>query len=375
MNRFAWSADDVEIASVGADRYTWAPGDVVVSAARSDSNEPLDDDDLDALHDLDGELPQWDVPTEDDGGTDEFDDGVEEWRTDDLGGHGYNPNRAHDGKFAPGAHHEPHHEQPTEPSARPWRLAFDARPHQKQIDSHKETETVHRAASLKLLERMNALKARAASAAPRERSSMQRKFATLEAQRATHQTAAASARAARAEATKDLEAARAEHAAGRKAEVAARRSAAREGIAVIGRHRIAGAGEQEAGDSTPIPERAATPDHHFAIGSHRIAGEPEAAPAPPRELTRGERYAQMKPPKYEPPAPHLAPMQTHESAAERQRQERAARHRYEAGRPRPSSNEMPHAAHVVALPEARVIRPRPGVLSRARSYLRGLLGG
>lgn len=359
-----------------------------------DDDEPMGEDDLDALHALDEESPHWDLATEDDGSTHEFDDGggmdddSVDWRADDLGSaHGYNPNRAHDGKFAAGARHDPAHGHTAAPSpARPWRLAFDPRAHQKQIDAHKQTETVHREKSLKLLERMNALKERAQSATPKERAAMQRRFAKLETQREGHRAAAADAKTARAQTGKDLESARAEHAAGRRGEIAARRAtraaqatAEREGIAVIGRHRIGG--EDTANPVAPTAEPqhlSSVPEHHFAIGAHRIAGEDSNASAytfqVPRQLSGLEELSKTRPNYTHVAQPHQAPHQTAESNAARQEHERAARARYEADRPaKAKGTELPQAARVVQLPEARVIRPRPGAVARAKSYLRGLL--
>lgn len=294
-----------------------------------------------------------------------------------AGGAGYNPYRASDGKFAPGAHHERPHAGHA--AGRAWNLSFDARGHQKQIEHHKKAETLHRAASLKHKAQMHDLKARAKAASPGERAALEKKFREHEAKHATHHAAAKEARAKRTEVSKDLERARAEHAAERRAQIASRKEAAaarahaeREGIGVVGRHRIGGESEHApAGGSTQIPHLAATPEHHFAIGAHRVAGEP-AAPhkeSPLETLARRKRELYGEGGYVHKPAPRQQPEQNAAHAAARQESERAARARYEAGRPK--SSEMPAAAHVVELPRAQVVLP--GLLTRAKASLRKML--
>jgi hypothetical protein len=121
---------------------------------------------------------------------------------------GYNPNRAKDGKFAPGPRKAR--------GARRRPPAFNAGPHQKRIARHKAAEAKHRKASLAVKAQMSAAKKAARAAPPAKRPAIRKRFERLAVRRAAIQAKAEKAKISRLAATKGMRDARREHAAKRK---------------------------------------------------------------------------------------------------------------------------------------------------------------
>lgn len=354
-----------------------SPGPVPLVSGQPQSDADLTDDDLDALADLDTSHPPWDLPTEDDGGAlDENADAdlrEDSWRED------YNPNRASDGRFAPGPHHEQHGRGP----ARSWRLAFDATGHQRTMEAHRAAETVHRAKSLQIKERMASIRQQAQSATPKQRAALQRRYERLAAQHEEHRSAAGAAREARVQTAKDLEQARATHAEQRRSAVAqrseaewGRKRAEAESMLAIGQHRITGSEGHPAVTSTVHEPHVR--QHVSEVESHIAAQRAEAERA--RRTTELEQrdlaqrlgvgkplgiavgaeqrqvvhYAQ----------PKLTQQQMNERDAAKRARELASDER---SRARNTERGLPHAAQIVSLPPAHVV-------TRAHKYLAGILG-
>lgn len=156
-----------------------------------------------------------------------------------AGGQGYNPYRANDGKFAPGAHKAKPKGPPRVKAAAtakaagapkaakaaakpngPKRTKFDDSKHREVIAAHKATEAHHRGESLKIVAQQRALREQA-KALPKGdkagRAELRAQHQALGAKRAEHQTAAREARTARIAESKAMQAGRAAHVASQKA--------------------------------------------------------------------------------------------------------------------------------------------------------------
>ncbi len=389
----------------------------------ADNDDPLTDDDLDALRDLDVDPPAWNLPTDDDGGSlDESADSdlrrdeADLWRADD---HGYNPNRDGDGRFAPGPHHDkPHGAQ------RQWRLAFDAREHQKAMEAHKAAETVHRAKSMQIGKRMAEVKAKAEAATPKERAALRRRYESLSAMREEHRKAAGAAKEARVQVGKDLEAARSAHAAERKAAVAertegewSRRRAEAESFMTIGRHSIGtGVGADES-PAAPARHEIATRAHvteaeaHGALQRARATNEHQSASMAAEQeraalherLGVGKQVSNYDPRNpdarqvvsYEQPKRTQAEFNLHDqlkrehqrasddraearnrnmSAEERQRNAEAHQQAHAQSEMRRVARDLPDG-EFTPVPLQQALPHPPSAVAKARNFLRSLLGG
>jgi hypothetical protein len=121
---------------------------------------------------------------------------------------GYNPYRAKDGKFAPGAHKAP---------AKAAAPKFNAAPHQQKIAKLKAEEADHRRASIAIRDQMAAAKRTAKAGTPKQRAEVKEQFAGMRSQRAELKAKATDAKVQRVAATKAMQDARKEHVAQRKA--------------------------------------------------------------------------------------------------------------------------------------------------------------
>lgn len=370
------SAINVKAAKVATARAAEAGAQVHIPnrPSRTDAADDITADDLDALADLDIDKSPWTLPTEDDGGSlDESADA--DLRQDSRWDDGGNPNHDAKGRFAAGSH-----------SGRPWRLAFDAREHQKTIDAHAKAEAVYRAKSLQIGQRMAELKTKAEAASPKERAALKRRYESLSAKRDEHRTAATTHREARVQVGKDLEAARAAHAEQRRSAVAQRTEASwdrkraeAESFMAIGTHRIGGseghaAVEPVGGGSAPRA-RVTEADAHAAAQRGRAEAEARSG-ALRTQQERAALEAKLGVGKATPDysnrrqvVTYAEPKRTqgewnlHEQLQRETRQASDAR----AEARNRAGSELPPAAHAVLLPPAHVV-------TKAHKYLAGILG-
>lgn len=293
----------------------------------------------------------------------EQDSAVVLWLNEDLGNSsGYNPYRDDVGRFATA-------DKATNTGARKsWRAGFDSIDHDRHIDDLKRSEGKHRAASLKIKDKLVSLAAKAKTATPKRQAALKAKFDALSAEREAHQQAANAAKANRAAAKRDLDAARSGHHSQRKAAAAAnkmlqaqRKQAERESIGRIGGgFRIGGSdAETAATDAAPETKYSDTPDFHFGIGVHAIRAEPEPTPKFIKTNKSSVGLGYDPPPSKPPPSP-----EDEEKERERRQQKdiemwKEIRNKLKQ-RDRENST-LSKAASMVSLP---MPKPGPGISKR-----------